>query len=450
MTRSRYYLLSLGCAKNTVDSESMAQLLNRDGYAGVSDPEQADTLIVNTCGFIDLARQESLHALCELARAKQPHQSLIAAGCLAQFWGARLVDEVPGLDGVIGTRRWMDIVEVVQQVRERRGPEALYHLPDEALTVGQDERETLRAAIQGASAYLKIADGCRRPCAFCSIPLIKGTAVSRPPGLILEQVRSLNDSGIRELVIIAQDSSDYGHDLGMQDGLAQLLEQIVAAAPEIDWLRLMYAYPGYVSPRLIEVMAEHEQILPYLDLPLQHAHPDTLRRMRRPANVEGVRRTIAALRGAMPGIAIRTTFISGYPGETEQEFQTLLDFVDEVAFDRLGIFTYSHEPGTHAADLPNPVPEKVKIQRRERLMALQQKISLAKNQAFVGQTLDVLIEGQGDGLSVGRSYRDAPEIDGLVLVDGHAPPGEIVPVRINGALEYDLSGIIEHELQISP
>ncbi len=450
MTQARYYLLSLGCAKNTVDSESMAQLLNRDGYAGVSDPEQANTLIVNTCGFIDLARQESLDALCELARAKQPHQSLIAAGCLAQFWGARLVDEVPGLDGIIGTRRWMDIVGVVQQVRERRGPEALYHLPNEALTVGQDERETLRAAIQGASAYLKIADGCRRPCAFCSIPLIKGTAVSRPPDVILGQVRRLDDAGIRELIIIAQDSSDYGHDLGLQHGLAQLLEQIVVVAPEIDWVRLMYAYPGYVSPRLIEVMAEHEQILPYLDLPLQHAHPDALRRMRRPANVKGVRRTIAALRRAMPGIAIRTTFITGYPGETEQEFQALLDFVDEIAFDRVGIFTYSREAGTHAADLPNPVPEQVKIQRREHLMALQQKISLAKNQAFVGQTLDVLIEGQGDGLSVGRSFRDAPEIDGLVLVEGHAPPGEIVPVRINGALEYDLSGAVEHELQISP
>jgi ribosomal protein S12 methylthiotransferase len=451
MPRTSYYLLSLGCAKNTVDAESMAQLLNRAGLVGVSEPEQAGTLIVNTCGFIDLARQESLDALRELARAKQPHQSLIAAGCLSQFWGARLAQEVPGLDGLIGTRRWMDIVQVVQQVRARPGPEPLYHLPKEALTVGQDERQTLRAAIQGVSAYLKIADGCRRPCAFCAIPLIKGTAISRPPDLILEQARRLNDMGMRELIIIAQDTSDYGRDLGMQDGLAQLLEQIVAATPEIDWLRLMYAFPGYVSPRLIQVMAQHPQILPYLDLPLQHAHPDTLRRMRRPANVQGVRRTIAALRQAMPGIALRTTFITGYPGETKREFQTLLNFVDEVAFDRVGIFTYSHEPGTHAASLPNPVSEKVKIRRRERLMTLQQKISLAKNQAFVGQTLDVLIEGQGDGLSVGRSYRDAPEIDGLVLIDGLAPPGEIVPVHINGALEYDLSGtIMEHELKLVP
>lgn len=443
MTSLRYYLLSLGCAKNTVDAESMAQLLDREGYVSVSDPEQAEVLIVNTCGFIDLARQESLGALRELAQAKRPNQALVAAGCLSQFWGARLTAEAPGLDGVIGTRRWMDIVEVIRQVQERRRREPLYHLPVEALTVGSDERGTLRAAIQGASAYLKIADGCRRPCAFCSIPLIKGTAVSRPPETILAQARHLADAGIRELVIIAQDTTDYGHDLDMQDGLAWLLEQIVATAPEIDWVRLMYAYPGYVTPRLMEVMARHEQILPYLDIPLQHAHPATLRRMRRPANADGVYRTIAALRQAMPGIAIRTTFIAGYPGETEGEFQALLDFVAEVAFDRVGVFAYSHEPETPSADLPNPVPEEVKVERRDRLMALQQGISLARNQAWVGQTLDVLIEGQGDGLSVGRSYRDAPEIDGLVLIDGDVQPGEIAPVCITGALEYDLSGTVD-------
>ncbi|MGD9101116.1 MAG: 30S ribosomal protein S12 methylthiotransferase RimO [Anaerolineae bacterium] len=443
MIQSRYYLLSLGCAKNTVDSESMAQLLSREGYVGVSEPNQAEVLIVNTCGFIDLARQESLHALRKLAQSKRPGQLLIAAGCLAQFWGARLTHEVPGLDGVVGTRRWMDVVEVVERTRERRHPEPLYHLPDEALTVGKDERGTLRAAIQGPSAYLKIADGCRRPCAFCSIPLIKGGAVSRPPETILSQARQLADMGIRELIVIAQDTTDYGHDLGMKDGLAQLLEQIVATAPEIDWVRVMYAYPGCVTPRLMEVMARHDQILPYLDIPLQHAHPATLRRMRRPANVDWVYRTIAALRRAMPGIAIRSTFITGYPGETEQEFQALLDFVAEVAFDRVGAFSYSYEPGTPSADLGDPVTEEIKVARRDRLMALQQEISLGRNQALVGQTLDVLVEGQGDGLSVGRSYRDAPEIDGLVLIDGHVAPGEIVPARITGALEYDLSGVVE-------
>jgi len=443
MAESRYFLLSLGCAKNTVDSEGMAQLLNRDGYLGVVEPDQADVLIVNTCGFIGPAREESLGALRELAQAKHPDQVLVAAGCLSQFWGTRLASEVPGLDGVIGTRRWMDIVQVVERVRNRARPEPLYHLPDEAVTVGQDEQGTLRAAIQGTSAYLKIADGCRRPCAFCSIPLIKGTAVSRPPETILAEVRRLADRGLRELIIIAQDSTDYGHDLGIKDGLAWLLEQIVDTAPSIDWVRLMYAYPGYVTPRLMETMARHEQILSYLDIPLQHAHPATLRRMRRPANVDWVHRTVAALREAMPCIAIRTTFIVGYPGETEEEFQALLDFCAEMAFDRVGAFTYSHEPGTPSAELPDPVSEEVKIERRDRLMALQQGISLARNQSFVGRTLDVLVEGHGDGLSVGRSYRDAPEIDGLVLIHGDVPMGEIVPVRITGALEYDLTGQVD-------
>jgi len=443
MTKSRYFLLSLGCAKNTVDSEGMAQLLNRDGYLGVAEPDQADVLIVNTCGFIGPAREESLDALRELAQAKHPDQVLVAAGCLSQFWGTRLAAEVPGLDGLIGTRRWMDIVQVVERVRKRARPEPLYHLPDEAMTVGQDEQGTLRAAIQGPSAYLKIADGCRRPCAFCSIPLIKGTAVSRPPDRILAEVRRLADTGIRELIIIAQDTTDYGHDLGMKDGLAWLLEQIVDTAPEIDWVRLMYAYPGYVTPRLMETMTRHDQILSYLDIPLQHAHPSVLRRMRRPANVDWVYRTVAALREAMPSIAIRTTFIVGYPGESEQEFQALLDFCDEMAFDRVGVFTYSHEPGTPSAELTHPVPEAVKAERRDRLMTLQQGISLAKNQSFVGGTLDVLVEGRGDGLSVGRSYRDAPEIDGLVLIQGDVPVGEIVPARITGALEYDLTATVD-------
>lgn len=256
-------------------------------------------------------------------------------------------------------------------------------------------------------------------------------------------MRTLGDAGIRELIIIAQDTTDYGHDLGIKDGLAWLLKQIVDTAPDIDWVRLMYAYPGYVTPRLMETMARHDQILSYLDIPLQHAHPATLRRMRRPANVDWVRRTLGALRRSQPGIAIRTTFIVGYPGETEEEFQTLLNFVEEMQFDRVGTFTYSFEPGTPSSDLPDAVPEEVKTERRDRLMTVQQRISLLRNQGLVGKTLDVLVEGQGDGLSVGRTYRDAPEIDGMVLIDGDVPLNEIVPVRITGALEYDLTGVVD-------
>jgi ribosomal protein S12 methylthiotransferase len=423
-----------------VDSESMAQLLLSGGYRFTKDPAKANVVIVNTCGFIGPAKEESIETLSTLAKHKRPGQLLIAAGCLTQRYGAEVVRQVPGIDGVLGTRRWMDILEVVETLRKEKHPQPLYHLP-ESPTIGQDERGVLRAAVQGASAYLKIADGCRRPCAFCAIPLIKGAAVSRPMETILEEARRLQDKGVREIILIAQDTTDYGHDLGMKDGLAQLLERLVKAAPQLDWLRIMYAYPGYVTDRLIEVIATYAQIVHYLDMPLQHAHPMTLRRMRRPANIDWVHATLAKMRAAMPDLALRTTFIVGYPGETEEEFQTLLNFVKEIRFDRVGTFKFSFEPGTPSEPLGDPVPAEVKEERYQRLMELQQGISLERNQAYVGRRLDVLVEGSGEGISLGRSYRDAPEIDGMVIVEGEAPVGTFAPVRINGAMAYDLSGV---------
>ncbi|KAF0108904.1 MAG: hypothetical protein FD146_790 [Anaerolineaceae bacterium] len=436
-----FHLTSLGCAKNAVDTDSMAQLLERDGYRQVLAAEQAGVLIVNTCGFIGPARDESYAALQALAEAKQPGQLLIAAGCLTQRYGAEVARRVPGVDGILGTRRWMDIVQVVRSLRKTPHPQPVYHLP-ETPTIGTDEDGTLRASVAGASAYLKIADGCRRPCAFCAIPLIKGTAVSRPMEAILDDARVLHAAGVRELVLVAQDSTDYGRDLGMKDGLSTLLEKMTAAVPDMDWIRVLYAFPGYVTDRLIEVMAGHPQILPYLDIPLQHAHPATLTRMRRPADVDWVRRTVAKMRAALPGLAIRTAFIVGYPDETEEEFQTLLDFVDEMRFDRVGTFRFSFEPGTASEALGDPVPAAVKEERYQRLMELQQGISLQINQSLVGQTLDVLVEGTNKGVSLGRSYRDAPEIDGMVLVESKVPIGRIVPVKITGALAYDLAGIL--------
>ena len=420
----------------------MAALLLRDGFEIALDPEQADVLLVNTCGFIGPAKAESLDVLQEFARKKRKDQLLIAAGCLTQRYGAEIIDQVPEIDGLFGTRRWMDVVQVVQEVRGRTRPEPLYHLPD-AATVGRDERGVARVAVQGASAYLKIADGCRRPCAFCAIPRIKGTAVSRPPEMILEEAAALQDHGVRELILIAQDTTDYGHDLGVKDGLALLLKDLVARATDLDWIRVMYAYPGYVTDALIDAMAQHEKILNYLDIPLQHAHPATLKRMRRPANMQWVHETITNMRRAMPDLAIRTTFIVGYPGETEEEFQTLLDFVEQMRFDRVGTFTFSFEEGTSSEALGDPIPEEVKAERRERLMELQQSISLEKNQQFIGKTLDVLIEGTGDGISIGRSYRDAPEIDGMVIIEQQAQVGELVPVRITGAMVHDLVGVLK-------
>jgi ribosomal protein S12 methylthiotransferase len=440
MSKKTFHIVSLGCSKNTVDSDSMMQLLLNAGYEHVTDPNQARILIVNTCGFITLAKEESLSVLAELATKKKSSQVLIAAGCLTQRYGVEVARRIPGIDAIFGTRRWMDIVDVVKSVQGVGHPEPLYHLP-EAATVGSDEHGVLRVSVQGASAYLKIADGCRRPCTFCAIPLIKGTAVSRPIESILAEARYLQTMGIREIILIAQDTTDYGYDLGLKNGLARLLKKLTAIVPQVDWLRVMYAYPGYVTDELIEVMANNRQVVHYLDMPLQHAHPSVLRRMHRPTNIDWVYKTVEKMRKAIPNLALRTTFIVGYPGETDEEFQTLLDFVEELRFDKVGTFKFSFEPGTASEPFGDPIPGEVKEERLKCLMEKQQQISLERNKAFIGQNLDVLVEGLGQGVSIGRSYRDAPEIDGLVFVKGEIPAGQIIAVRINEAMVYDLSGV---------
>ena len=439
MKDKSYYLVSLGCAKNTVDSVSMATLLEEAGYSQVEKPNQAGVMIVNTCGFIHSARQESLLELRGLAARKKRGQILIAAGCMTQRYRELVVEQVPGIDGLIGTRRWMDILDLVRDLRQRT-PVNRYHLP-EAATVGRDERNVLRAAIQGSSAYLKIADGCRRPCAFCAIPLIKGTLVSRPAETIVEEAQALEEMGIQELILIAQDTTDYGHDLGVRDGLPALLEQLLANT-SIPWIRIMYAFPGYVTDRLIEVMAANPRILPYLDMPLQHAHPEMLKRMRRPANMEWVYTTVAKMRAAIPNLSLRSTFIVGYPGETEEEFNTLLDFLREIKLDRAGAFTFSFEEGTASEPLGDPIPAEVKQERYKQFMLTQETISLNRNQSYIGKVLEVLVEGENNSVSVGRSYRDAPEIDGYVVINSKAPVGQIVPVLIGGAMPHDLNGTL--------
>ncbi len=378
--------------------------------------------------------------LTKLAAKKKNSQVLIAAGCLTQRYGVEVARRVPGIDGILGTRRWMDIVDLVESLCGvgQTGPR--YYL-SEAASVGREEYGVLRVSLQGASAYLKIADGCSRSCAFCAIPLIKGTAVSRPIESILAEACSLQEMGTREIILIAQDTTGYGYDIGFKNGLAHLLTEMTAVVPQVDWIRVMYAHPGYVTDRLIEVMATHKQVVSYLDMPLQHAHPLTLRRMHRSTNVDWIRKILGKMRKAIPDLALRTTFIVGYPGETEEEFQTLLDFVEEIRFDKVGAFKFSFEPGTTSEPLGDPVPSEVKEERLKRLMEKQQQISLERNQAFVGRNLDVLIEGVGKGISMGRSYRDAPEVDGLVLVRGEIPTGQIIPVRISGATVYDLNGV---------
>lgn len=430
MNKKTFYIVPLGCDKNNVDADSMAQLLINAGYRPVASAREAYALIVNTCGFIDTAKAESYGELAKLAKRKKPGQVLIAAGCLAQRYGLKVSQRVSGIDAVLGTRRWMDVLDVI----ESSGPSIR--------KASHDEPDVLRVSIQGASAYLKIADGCSRTCAYCAIPGIKGPAASRPIKSILKEARAMQDEGIKELVLIAQNTTDYGHDMGMKNGLAVLLKEIAKAAPEIPWIRIMYAFPGFVTDELIEVMAAHKQIVPYLDMPLQHAHPDVLKRMARPANIDWVYKTVEKMRKAIPGLTLRSTFITGYCGETEEEFQTLLDFISEIKFDKLGAIKYSHESGTPAEPLGDTVPDEVKEDRLRRLMEKQQEISLALNRGFVGKTLDVLIEGHNKGISVGRSYRDAPKVDGLVLVKGELAAGQIYPVRIDKAMVYDLSGSV--------
>ena len=451
----RYHLVTLGCPKNVVDSEGMSGLLANAGYRPTQRPDRADVLIVNTCGFIGPAKDESLAVLKDLGAKKRPGQLLIATGCLVQRAGEALQREVPAVDAVLSTRRWYEIANLVAGLRrDRYGdiPDAGFVvMPDLlqrtiALVPNRDEAMPAEAIINpvrrrhvGVSAYLKIADGCSAPCAFCTIPGIKGPWRSKPADAVVQEALTLVEQGVQELILVAQDTTAYGYDWGQRDQLAPLLDRLCAELPTSVWLRLMYAFPGRVTPKLIETMARHPQIVHYLDMPLQHGHATTLARMRRPSpSVAG--RNIRDLRDAMPDIAIRSGFIVGYPGETEEEFQGLLDFLSEHELDKVGVFTYCREEGTPAGAMGEQIPQEVKEERRARAMERQQTISLKRNRAQVGRTLDVLIEGAGDGLSVGRTYRDAPEVDGMVLIQREMPVGQRIAVEITGAMDYDLLG----------
>jgi ribosomal protein S12 methylthiotransferase len=414
----------------------MSGLLLDAGWRETTRANRADVLIVNTCGFIEPARQESYATLREMAQSKRPGQLLLAAGCLSQRYGDEVRRAVPGVDGILGTREWANISECLSQLLGLV-PNADVRPRGKVSVVTPMQRRQ-----PGPSAYLKIADGCSAPCAFCAIPLIKGPQRSKPHPAILEEARQLVSQGVQEIILIAQDTTAYGRDLGEKDALPALLDDILGVAPQLAWLRLMYAYPQHVTLRLIERMAEQPQVCHYLDLPLQHAHPDTLRRMNRSPDVQGVRQLIADLRQAMPDLALRTAFIVGYPGETETEFTALLELMREIRFDKVGIFTYSPEEGTAAFNLPNLVPQELAEERYARAMELQRSISLGRNRLQVGRTLDVLVEGAEQGISVGRCYRDAPEIDGYVLMDGEWPAGQMVRARIEGATEYDLQGCV--------
>ncbi len=411
------------------------------GHQLARRPQDAEVLIVNTCGFIDSAREESLDVLRDLADVKRPDQYLVAAGCMAERYGSAMAEVAPSVDAIIGTRRWKEIANLVDALPRHLETTAPCQLP-QPLPERSLVHPIPRSCPGRATAYVKIAEGCDGPCAFCAIPQIKGPLRSKPGEAILTEVGELVHQGVKEIIFIAQDTTAYGLDLGGQETLPSLITQTLAAVPDLSWLRLMYTYPQRITPQLVETMASHPEVLHYLDLPLQHSDPEVLRRMNRPHDIDHIRSTIADLRQAMPDIALRTSFIVGYPGETEGEFRKLLDFLDETAFDRVGIFTYSREEGTEASLLPGQVPQEVKQERYQRAMALQQEISLAKNRQFIGRRVQVLVEGTGDDISVGRSYRDAPEVDGMVIIHDELPVNEFALVRITEALEYDLIGTL--------
>ncbi|MBP1468654.1 30S ribosomal protein S12 methylthiotransferase RimO [Candidatus Chloroploca sp. M-50] len=456
----KYHLVTLGCPKNAVDSEGMDGLLAEAGHTQATTADEADVIIVNTCSFIAAAREETLGVLRELASGKREGQQLIAAGCMAQSHG-ELVAAVPGVDQTLSTQQWMRIADLVGGTTARTtkqgqaipvlslqpAPAPVAEVPP--LPGYADWRTTqIRRTRSTPSAYLKISDGCNLRCAFCTIPSFKGDMASKPVGAVLAEARELVQHGVRELVLVAQHLTDYGRDLGLRDGLALLLEELCQVVPETTWIRLMYAYPHGISERLIQVMADHPQIVKYLDMPLQHAHPATLRRMRRPPDTERTMALLTTMRAAMPDLALRSTFIVGFPGETPEEFRALLTFLETMQLDRVGAFRYSQEPGTHAATLPDQVRPQVIERRWHTLMQLQQGISQQRMTRWVGRTLPVLIEGHGtddDGrpLAVGRSFRDAPEVDGQVFVWGNPPVGEFARVQVTQATAYDLWGEVE-------
>lgn len=441
----RYHLVTLGCAKNVADSDGIGALLAQAGMTRVDQADDADIVIVNTCGFLQASRRESLDALRALGEHKRADQFLIAVGCLISRYGETIQREIPRVDAVVDAGHWLALPRLIDHLTARASGDwlrdAYAGLPADQFSA-RSIVEPLPRQAQGPSAYLKIADGCDRPCAFCIIPAIKGAQRSKAPDAVIAEARDLIAQGAQEIILVAQDTTAYGWDWNERDALATLIEKLCTEADGLPWLRLMYTFPGHITPRLIETMARHPQVLHYIDVPLQHAHPETLKRMKRP-NIGITREMLNALRAALPDLVIRTTFIVGFPGETETEFRALLEFLEEQQFDRVGIFEFSREEGTLAATMPDQVPGKTKKYRRERAMALQQKISLAKNRAWIGKELDALVEGAGDGVSIARSYRDAPEVDGVVLIQKELPIGTFARVKIAQAMEYDLIGEVQ-------
>ncbi len=437
--------IALGCPKNLVDSERMLAQIAQAGLLIAAEPEQADIVIINTCGFIAPAKEESLDAIRQAVRAKRKGRvhKVIVAGCLSQREGAELLNEVQGIDAIVGLEQRDAIVQIIQDTLSAAKPAA--YLGPVPCTVA-DDRTRLRIG-PAHSAYLRVSEGCNHRCSFCTIPAIRGPYRSKPVPQILDEAQELVSSGTVELNLIGQDTTVYGRDLGMQDGLVSLLAQ-VEQIPDLTWIRILYAYPTGITDALIETIARSQKIVHYLDIPIQHASDAILKAMRRPDTNLRLRKLVETLHVAIPDIVLRTTLIVGFPGETQKEFEELVEFVKCAQFDALGVFTFYPEPGTPAAQFPDQVPDEVKQARLEELMLTQQEIAFARNERRIGSELLCLIDSvERRDTARGRFYGQAPDVDSVCLVKGCSParrglpkltPGQFARVKVTGTQDYDL------------
>ncbi|HZZ71478.1 MAG TPA: 30S ribosomal protein S12 methylthiotransferase RimO [Pirellulales bacterium] len=440
--KGTYAFVSLGCPKNLVDSERMLGLLQLDGYQLVREPAGADFVIINTCGFIERARNESFATIQEMVDLKKQGdlRGIIVAGCLAEREKEHLLQQCPDVDHLVGVFGREEVTKVADRLLGRLEEQRTVFKPAPSRPLS--DRSRLRITPRHF-AFLKISEGCDRLCTFCAIPKMRGKHATKPIEEVLAEAEELAADGVRELNIVAQDTTYYGLDLYGEPRLPELLREL-SKINGLDWIRVMYLYPMYFSDELIEVLATAPKIVPYLDLPLQHINDVMLRRMQRRVNRAETETLLAKLRRRIPELVLRTTFITGFPGETDEQFAELCDFVRAQHFERLGVFTYSFEPDTPAAKLPGHLPDEVKAERQAQLMGIQQEIAFAWNDRQIGQQLDVLLDGPVAGEKnawVGRSYADAPDVDGLVYVTGkHLQAGQIVPCEIVAVSEYDLVG----------
>ena len=418
-------IISLGCAKNLVDSEILLGGLHKSNVAVTDNPENADTIIINTCGFLDIAREESVDTILQAAELKKTGKpsELVVMGCLSERYPEELTSEVPDIDQIFGSNDHRQIISFLT-----------------GKDFSKDDPLFFRSLMTpNHYAYIKIAEGCDNGCSFCSIPIMRGLQKSRTIPAIMEEAIRLAENGTKELLVIAQDSTSYGWDLDQKVYLSDLLKNL-NTVDGIEWIRVHYAHPAHLSQRIINSIADSDKVCNYLDMPIQHASDIILKSMKRGLNQKGIRDRINRLRDASPGIAIRTTLIVGYPGETEEDFTELFNFVKDIRFDRLGVFTYSEEEGTSAADLDDNIPQEVKNDRKNQIIELQHDISLARNESFIGKNIRVLVDQTENNIGIGRTEYDSPEIDNIVQIEGKVPRGQFVNVNVNGANEYELIG----------